>query len=273
MILRTGFFVTLVSIQIVGALVKLPRLNISQVNGLSGETGFPNTNCIDDDHTTVNPINENACVTPYVERPWFEIDMGEVYAIELGVIYTRLDCCENNGLRNYEVRVRQDPSEAYGSLCATGELASGPGPFTIVCNTTGRFVRFGRTGPIPGDARSNPPLQLAEIYIYGPSASPVSSAVIELTGRSPVLKFGPLQNPVCEFKLDPVNNNFHSTCDIATPSGSGRRLEGGVTPAVSQVEHEALKVKYEALEAKHTMLQEEVAELRHEVVKGLAKKK
>lgn len=105
------------------------------------------------------------------------------------------------------------------------------------------------------------------------SPPPLDSAIIELTGPSPVLKFGPVQSPVCEFKLDHVSNRFHSTCDIVTPSGgSGRRLAGeDEMPAVSWAEHAAMKDKFEALEAKYATLQEEVGELQRVVLKALGK--
>jgi hypothetical protein len=98
-----------------------------------------------------------------------------------------------------------------------------------------------------------------------PSPPPDDGAIVELTGTSPSIKFGPVSSPICEFKLDSINNRLLSTCEISMPANSGgRRLEStdktssisGAELAALEAKQEALQNKQAALEAKHQSLQD-----------------
>ena len=95
---------------------------------------------------------------------------------------------------------------------------------------------------------------------------PTDGAVIELTGTSPQIHFGPELAPVCSLFLDAVNSRLQSTCDISTPSGSGRRRMGAEEAFTSSSTYKEVEV----LIAQQKELKDEIAELRrelHELVK------
>jgi len=83
-------------------------------------------------------------------------------------------------------------------------------------------------------------------------------AVIELTGTSPKIHFGPVLAPTCSIFLDVLTSRLQSTCDISTPSNNGRRLQGGEVT----FDHGVSQKELETLKAQQRELKEEVAELR-----------
>ena len=87
-------------------------------------------------------------------------------------------------------------------------------------------------------------------------------AVIELTGTSPKIHFGPVLAPTCSIFLDALTSRLQSTCDISTPSNDhGRRLQGG--EVTFDHGHGVCQKELETLKAQQKELKEEVAELRH----------
>ena len=104
-----------------------------------------------------------------------------------------------------------------------------------------------------------------------PSTPSDDSAVLELTGTTPALLFGPEQAPLCSLTLDTPSGRMLSSCEIVTPSG-GRRLSSS-DGADSAAALSALQAEVAALKGKDAELQalkQEAAELRRLVVQILA---
>ena len=149
------------------SLYALPRVGASMSSLY--ESQFASI-CIDDD-----VLAENWCETSTEANPWVLIDLGTSYNVDWVQIYNRND---NNGcgsrLGYYEVSTSTDDlSYTLCALAGSGtsidcDVATdpGPGPFTVPCTATARYVKV----TLPGSERI---LNLNEVYVM--AASPKGS--------------------------------------------------------------------------------------------------
>lgn len=194
---------------------------------------------------------------------WWQIDLGATYNL-MKVHITPPRCCVTriNGLKvyldgiacatNVQIGDYGIQDSGCGGNCDAG-LASHA--MDISCEASGRILKLERAG----DSFGCNHLELCQVAVSGTlqpeeDEPEQDGALLELTGTTPKIAFGPASSPVCSLSLNTTASHIVSTCNLITPS-DGRRLEG-LVEEVSRKEHEALKAKFKELEA-------EVADIRN----------
>jgi len=220
----------------------LPRVGAKMSSTYDASGGYlPAPYCIDDN------VGGPLCHT-YLDAPaWLEVDLGSLYYVTKVTIYNRESHWERLG--QYEIWLGST-SEARNTKCFNG-TATSINPLDVVCHGIGRYV----TVLLPGEQRT---LNLHEVYIDGfalpsimtpPSPTPPhppspSGAIIELTGDSPIIKFGDPNAPTCELALDRASVSLTSTCEISQAgSQAGRRLQDELNSDLAALKAEVANMK------------------------------
>ncbi|MCW5892739.1 MAG: discoidin domain-containing protein [bacterium] len=124
------------------------------------------SNAIDGD-IDGNWANESVAHSFFTNKPYWQVDLGNSFALEELELWNRTDCCAAR-LQNFDVFVSDNPfvsTDPAVTAMQPGVLRihQGPAPgrvFASPINRSGRYIRIQLLG-------SSDPLQLAEVLVYG----------------------------------------------------------------------------------------------------------
>ena len=146
-------------------------------------TGYslPASKAVDGKHTGDWRKDKDISHTNPESNPWWQVDLGAVYAISKIVIWNRRDCCWER-LQGFHIMGAESPITANSTT--ESQLTDGPHSFTsaqqpsmnLSLNKRARYIRVF----IPGDKKV---LSLAEFQVFGTPAKEVADASASLVGR------------------------------------------------------------------------------------------